>query len=158
MSDGGKAMGGSAGMNGGGNPQGGSAGMSGMGNPPEPVMIEITDIIDATIESCSVNQNFGSDKTLHVDIDQFCTYAALIQPALDPVPAGAAVTKATLSLDCIETGQAINVSYVNGKWSESMVRWNNRPTVGEPIGTLAACTDLGTEMLDLTDAVVAWLS
>jgi hypothetical protein len=160
MPQAGNNMGGNAGMSGGGTAQGGaSAGMGGSGNPPEPVTIDISDIADSTIESCAVNQNFGSDKTLRVDVDpSFCTYAALLQPALDAIPAGATVTKATLSLRCLDTSAPMNVLYANSKWAETMVRWNNRPSVGDKIGTLQ-CTNTGSFVtFDLTDAVVAWLS
>jgi hypothetical protein len=158
--EGGTMTGGSAGMNGG-NPPGGMAGMAGTGNPPEPVTIKITDIVDASVSSCMVNTNYGSDKVLNVDGDVYCVVASLLQATLTAIPAGATVTDATLSLNCINEGDPLDIYYVGVKWSEAQVRWSNRPTVGALIGTLA-CTRPGQKdeivTLDLTAAVVAWLS
>lgn len=153
-SEGGNMMGGAAGTSGG-NPQGG---MGGMSNPPEPVTIKITEIVDAMVSSCMTNTNYGSDKTLDVDADFNCVHASLLQPTLTAIPAGATVTEATLSLNCVDRGDEVSIYYPNAKWTESMVRWSNRPTVGDKVGTFACTVDGSTVTLDLTEAVAAWLS
>ena len=103
------------------------------------------------------NANFGDLDTFNVDGDPFCAVDTLISAPLDGVPAGALVSEASFSLTCTNTGEAITVSYVDGKWAELEVRWNNRPQAGTSLGSVT-CDQLGEVKIDLTAAVKAWLA
>lgn len=166
---GGKAAGGKAGTDAGGSAsqagkagQGGAAGsasggMAGSPNPPEPITLETADIDDVHIASCLPQMNFGETKLVMVDGSNDCRYQALIDVPRLELPAGALVSKATLTLTCSNAGSAITVAYANEAWKELMVRWNTRPEVGATIGTIT-CATAGTATVDLTAAFKAWLS
>jgi len=136
---------------------GGGAGGGGKPNEPQPMTFETTDIDDTEVRSCMPNANFGDLDTFNVDGDQFCAVYALINAPLAGVPDGALVSDASLSLTCTNTGEAIAVSYVDGKWAELEVRWNNRPQAGTVLGSIT-CDQLGEVKIDLTAAVKAWLA
>jgi hypothetical protein len=114
------------------------------------------DFADANVASC-MNLNFGDAQTLTVDSSHSCMYQALINPSLDDVPAGALVSKATLTLYCVNAGDALTVSYVAEAWTEGTVRYSTRPAAGGAIGELT-CGETGSLSLDLTEAVQAWMS
>jgi hypothetical protein len=173
--EGGKAGGATGGMNGtagkagtagapmggastGGASTGGVAGMAGMANPdPDPIVYETADIDDSSVSACLPNTNFGLDESLNVDGDAFCVVQTLITAPLADVPDNAIVQSASLTLDCINVGGAITVSYVNGEWKETTVRWTNRPEAGTNLGSVQ-CKVLGPVVIDLKAAVTAWLS
>jgi hypothetical protein len=104
-----------------------------------------------------MNFNFGEAQTLNVDGDNNCTYQVLMNPSLADVPDGALVSEATLTLYCVNVGDAVTVSYVDGVWKEDTVRWNTRPEVGAELADLT-CKELGAVSLDVTAAVKAWVS
>lgn len=159
---GGQTAGGSdaGGTNGGGKGGTETAGTGGT-NPipdPDPVTVQIHDFDDATISSCDANENFGNQNILQTDGD-FCRFDSLINPTLTAIPAGATVSKATLSLLCVNPGGVVTVAFATGKkWTESMVRWMTRPEVGELIQEVSCAKDGDVVAIDLTDAVTAWLS
>lgn len=134
----------------------GSGGMAGSANPLEPITLETADIDDTYVASCMPQQNFGEAQTVSVD-GSLCQYDALLDVPRLELPAGALVSKATLTLTCINSGAAITVSYADQAWKELVVRWNTRPEVGATIGTIT-CADEGTVELDLTAAFKAWLA
>jgi hypothetical protein len=162
---GGQAMGGSepGGTNGGGNAGKGGTETAGTGgtNPipdPDPVTIQVHEFDDATISSCDQNENFGNQNILQTDGD-LCRFDALINPALNAIPASATISQATLSLLCVNPGGTVTVSLATGKkWTESMVRWSTRPEVGELIEEVSCQKDGDVVSIDLTDAVKAWLA
>lgn len=159
---GGQAMGGSEPGGGGGNAGKGGGETAGTGgNPlpdPEPVTIQIHDFEDSSISSCDMNENFGNQNILQTDGD-LCRYDALINPSLADIPAGATISKATLSLTCVNPGGTVTVNFATTKkWTESMVRWSNRPEVGELIQEVSCQQDGDVVTIDLTDAVVGWLA
>jgi hypothetical protein len=167
---GGKPMGmggGSAGADAGGAAgkagQGGAAAggsMAGMGGAknPGPMTIVITDIADTDVSSCLTNANHGEEKTINVDgDDDFCVVESLINAPLLQVPAGAVITEATLTLNCLNVGDPATVSFANEPWAEDSVRWYNRPSVGAKLGTVS-CDMLGKVTIDLKAAVKAWLA
>lgn len=158
---GGQAMGGTeaGGTSGGGKGGTETAGTGGNSNPdPEPVTIQIHELEDATIDSCNMNENFGNANILQTDGD-FCRFDSLINPSLAAIPVNATVSKATLSLVCVNPGGTVTVSFaITKKWTESMVRWMNRPEVGDPIQEVACQQDGDIVTIDLTDAVNAWLA
>lgn len=161
---GGAAMGGAAGQAGlggqagvSGQGGGGLAGMGGGGAPatPDPVTIEITDLIDSYVDWCKPSENFGDADHIDVDLDQ-CSVEALLKFSLAGVPQGAIVKAAKLSLTCINPGDPITVSYAAQEWHESSVRWVNRPSVGPTIAKVQF-SQQGRVSIDLTTAVAAWL-
>ena len=85
-----------------------------------------------------------------------CRVRALFNAPLPKVPAGAKVTKVTLTLTCLEAGGAVTVSYVEEPWAELMVRWYDSPKLGATLGT-TQCSGAGTVSINLTDAALAWL-
>lgn len=138
---------------------GGGSGGTG-GKPPDPdpdpVTISITDIDDAHVVSCAAYMNYGNTEKLMVDGNFGCTYATLIDPALEKIPSGAAITAASLELSCTNAGGPITVSFVDETWTENAVRYNARPEVGEKIGALT-CEAAGRVEIDVLAAVKAWL-
>jgi hypothetical protein len=143
-----------------GQPAAGTGGMAGGGGKPvepEPVTIEIADIDDTYVASCSEYSNYGDSEKLLVDGDKICTYATLLDPALEKIPAGAVISAATLTLTCTNAGGAFDVSFVEETWSENNVRYNNRPNIGSALGS-ATCPEAGTLSIDVKSAVVAWLA
>lgn len=134
----------------------GSAGMAGSTNPPEPITVETADIDDTHVASCFQQQNFGEAEVVMVD-GSSCRYDALIDVPRLELPAGALVSKATLTLTCSNAGAAITVAYADEAWKELTVRWSTRPEVGATIGTIT-CAEVGTATLDLTAAFKAWLA
>jgi len=134
----------------------GSGGMAGSTNPPEPMMLETTDIDDTYVASCQPLMNFGEAKLVSVD-GSTCRYEALIDVPRLELPAGALVSRATLTLTCSNGGGAITVDYVEQAWQELMVRWSSRPDAGTNLGTVT-CAEAGAVTLDLTSAFNAWLS
>lgn len=146
---------------GGGTSSVGGGGAGSGGKPPdpdpEPVTLTITDIADAHVESCSPFLNYGDAEKLLVDGNFGCIYAALIDPALEKIPSGAEILSAQLELTCSNSGASINVSYLNGTWSENAVRWMDRPEVGAKLANVT-CDDAGVMQIDLTAAVKAWLA
>jgi hypothetical protein len=141
----------------GGKNAGGGGGSGGTPNPdPEPVTIDITDVADAYLSSCSPYENFGDESRVNVDHNQ-CVYQGLMKPSLADIPDGAVVSEATFTLTCTNAGDTINVSYAVGNWSELNVDWNSKPDNGTALGTLN-CQDAGPVIFDLTVAVKAWLS
>ena len=80
--------------------------------------------------------NFGSASTFGVDNDNDCIWRALIQPSLDEIPEGALITKATLTLTCVDAGNPFGVYYVDEAWTEGSVDWNSQPAVGELVLTI----------------------
>jgi hypothetical protein len=176
-SNGGSSSGGKAGTDMGGTASvAGKAGMggvagsatagSGMGGtvvtPPKPITFETTDIDDTYVASCFPSMNYGALASMNVDgegdgIDS-CTYQILIIAPLSGIPAGALVSKATLTLTCTNAGDPITVSYANEPWKELTVRYNTRPEVGATLDTIT-CQQEGEEVtIELTGAVKAWLA
>jgi hypothetical protein len=102
--------------------------------------------------------NFGKAATFKVDYyDYSCVYRALLNPSLAELPDGAQVSKATLTLFCVNAGGEIEVSYASETWNEDTVRWSARPELGGAVGELS-CSEEGAVTLDLTAAVAAWVS
>ena len=164
--EGGSAGSGTAGSGGKGE-EGGSAGTAMAGSAgsggtkpdpePEPVTIKIDAFEDSYVDSCSSFSTFGDSERITLDADQSnCVTQALLRVALAEIPEGALVSAATLTLQCIDAGGLINVSYASEAWTEDGVRWSNRPEAGEAIGTMV-CEELGPVTFDLKAAVVAWL-
>lgn len=154
--DGGKA--GSATAGGGAGGVGGTGGAGTEPDPePEPVTIVIDDFDDSYVASCMPSLNFGKAATFNVDNDYSCVYQALLNPSLAELPEGAQVSKATLTLFCVNAGGEIAVSYASEAWKEDAVRWSSRPERGGAVGDLS-CSEEGAVMLDLTAAVAAWVS
>jgi hypothetical protein len=153
---GGKGGAGGSGTAGGG--MAGSAGSAGTGGTasPQPETLETRELEDATIVSCFPNQTMGNAATLNVDGDFTCSYYALISVPLAGVPAAATVSKATLTLECENAGDAISISYAGEPWKEATVRWSTRPESGPALGTVR-CEEPGPVVIDLKAAVVAWL-
>jgi hypothetical protein len=137
--------------------KGGAGGSGGNPSQPEPMTVETTNIDDTDVQSCMPNANFGSLESFNVDGDTFCVVQTLINAPLDGVPDGALVSDASLTLTCTNVGEAIAVSYVDGKWDELEVRWNDRPQAGTLLGHIT-CDQLGEIKIDLTQAVKAWLA
>jgi hypothetical protein len=162
--EGGAASAGSAGKPGAG--EGGKAGAATAGGgaggtkpdpEPDPVTITIGELEDAYVASCMQYVNFGKAVTLNVDYDNSCVYHALLNPSLADLPDGALVSKATLTLSCVNAGGDVNVSYADSAWKEDTVRYNDRPENGAALGKLS-CAEEGAVTFDLTAAVAAWLS
>jgi hypothetical protein len=102
--------------------------------------------------------SFGNAATLNVDNNYNCVYQALINPSLASLPEGAVISKATLTLFCVNDGGEVSVYYASEAWKEDTVRWSTRPESGnDPVGKLT-CADDGAVTLDLTAVVAAWVS
>lgn len=156
---GGTGPAGASGMAGaGGNAQAGTAGAGGKPNPdPDPVTVDIHTFEDTTIASCMPNQDFSEEAILQTDGD-FCRYEGLLKPSLAVIPQGAQVSKATLSLTCVNPGGQVDVSFITTNWKDSAVHYNTRPKSSEPFDKLT-CVEEGDLMtLDVTEAVQAWLA
>ena len=142
----------------------GSAGSAGSGGTkpvePEPVTLMLPAAADSYVNSCADYTNFGDADELRVDAEapSNCQYRALLSFALDQIPEGALVSKATLTLSCIDAGGLINAAFVSEAWSEDGVRWDNRPEAGSAIGSMTCEAPEATVTLDLKAAIVAWLS
>jgi hypothetical protein len=156
---GGGGAGGKAGADMGGS--GGKGGTGGSANPPEPITFETRDIDDTSIASCHLNQNFGAEPSLTVDASGsgqgVCTYRGLFTAPLATIPKAAEITAATLTLTCLNAGDAVTVSYVEQLWAELSVAWSTRPELGSKLGTVT-CEMPGKLNLDLTSAARAWLA
>jgi hypothetical protein len=160
--------GGSAGTRAGGSGgQGGSAGAGRAGSggtksepEPEPVTVELTAFEDTYVSSCADFTNFGDADELRVDAEasSHCVYQSLFRIGLEELPAGALVSKATLTLTCIDAGGSMAVSYAAEAWVEDSVQWHNRPDSGDDIGSLTCDTAGGTVTLELKAALVAWFA
>ncbi len=137
---------------------GGSGGFGGTEPDPEPEPVTLTtqDFADTHVASC-LNFNYGEAQTLNVDGDNNCVYQTLLNPSLADVPDGALVSKATLTLYCVNAGDSVTVSYVDEAWQEDTVRWSTRPESGTDL-TDFTCEELGAVSLDITAAVNAWVS
>lgn len=79
-------------------------------------------------------------------------------PSSNRSPPGAVVSQATLTLTCVDTGGLIAVSYAAEAWDEDSVRWDNRPELGDGIGSLTCDAEGGTVTLELKEALIAWLA
>jgi hypothetical protein len=153
-----------AGGNGG---QGGSAGAGRAGSggttsepEPEPVTVELTAFEDTYVSSCAEFTNFGDADALRVDAEgsSQCVYQSLFRIGLEQIPEGALVSKATLTLSCIDVGGSMAVSYAAEEWVEDSVDWHDRPERGDELGSLTCDTAGGTVTLELKAALVAWFA
>jgi hypothetical protein len=136
------------------------AGTGGKPEPdPAPVTVQIHEFEDATVFSCEQNHNDGDGVTLQTDYDVPCVTRALLNPVLTDIPAGVQINQATLSLVCVNPGSGdVAVAFATErKWTESTVKYANRPSVGELIQNVSCESDGDVVSIDLTDAVTAWL-
>jgi hypothetical protein len=137
--------------------EGGSAGDAASAGAPDvgSRTIQIGGLLDAYVDSCETARNTGSEQTLSVDSDP-CIFEIYIQPAsLSDIPSGATIESALLELQCLDLGDPVQVLKITDEWSEESVTWDNRPTVGEEIGSFAA--EEGPIVVDITSLVVDWL-
>lgn len=123
---------------------------------PEPVTVTIDEFEDSYVMACAPYMMNGNLEAINVDGEELCEARALIRPLLDQIPAAAVVSKATLTLECVNTGDPVTLSYVEETWRESTLGWYERPDAGSEIGGLD-CSELGPVTIDLTDAVSTWL-
>jgi hypothetical protein len=148
----GSAQGGSA------STEGGSAGdaSSSAGAPDvDARTVQIGGLLDAYVDSCETERNTGSEETLSVDSDP-CMFEIYIQPAsLSDIPSGATIESALLELRCLDLGDPVQVLRITDEWSEETVNWENRPSVGDEIGSFAA--EEGPIVVDITSLFEDWL-
>ena len=117
--------------------------------------IQIGGLLDAYVDSCETEHNTGSEETLSVDSDP-CIFEIYIQPAsLSDIPSGATIESALLELQCLDLGDPVQVLRITDEWSEESVNWDNRPSVGDEIGSFAA--EEGPIVVDITSLVEDWL-
>jgi hypothetical protein len=136
--------------------EGGSAGNASAGAPDVGSRtIQIGGLLDAFVDSCDTPRNTGSEQTLSVDSDP-CMFEIYIQPAsLSDIPSGATLESALLELQCLDLGDPVQVLRITDEWSEGSVNWENRPSVGDEIGSFAA--EEGPIVVDITSLVEDWL-
>jgi hypothetical protein len=164
------AEGGAAAAGAGGKPgagEGGKAGSASAGGgvggtkpdpEPQPVTVEIRAFEDAYVASCMQYMGFGEAATLNVDDNYDCVYQALVNPSLASLPEGAVISKATLTLFCVNAGGEVSAYHASEAWKEDTVRWSNRPESGNDALGKLTCTEDVAVTLDLTTVVAAWLS
>src|SRR5688572_15933633 len=117
--------------------------------------IQIGGLLDAYVDSCESARNIGSEETLSVDSDP-CIFEIYIQPAsLSDIPSGATIDSALLELQCLDLGDPVQVLRITDEWSEASVNWDNRPSVGDEIGSFLA--EEGPIVVDITSLVEDWL-
>jgi hypothetical protein len=136
---------------------GGSAGDAASAGAPDvgSRTIQIGGLLDAYVDSCETEHNTGSEETLSVDSDP-CIFEIYIQPAsLSDIPSGATIESALLELQCLDLGDPVQVLRITEEWSEGSVTWDDRPSVGDEIGSFAA--EEGPIVVDITSLVVDWL-
>jgi hypothetical protein len=137
--------------------EGGSAGDAASAGAPAvgSRTIQIGGLLDAYVDSCETTHNTGSEQTLSVDSDP-CIFEIYIQPAsLSDIPSGATIDSALLELQCLDLGDPVQVLRITDEWSEASVNWDNRPSVGDEIGSFLA--EEGPIVVDITSLVEDWL-
>ena len=98
-------------------------------------------------------------------------FPSLIGAAAGQVPAGAAITSATLQVNCTNAGQAMRLYRVTESWNENEATWNER-AAGVPwtspgadgagsnagVSVNGDCTVVGQRSIDITQFVQEWSS
>jgi hypothetical protein len=130
----------------------GEAGGAG-GGPP--VTIEVTDLKDTYAQECNRGTSNGSEEIVSVDTSP-CVYEAFFAPieAL-PIPVGAVVTSAVLTLSCTNAGDSVSVHALASSWNEATLDWNSRPDAGALLGSFVPA--VGAIEIDLTELVQTWV-
>jgi hypothetical protein len=133
-----------------------------------------TQIDDAQIVADTPTVADGSALSLNVDGQTPHSHALMKFPALigagaGQVPAGAAITSATLQVNCTNVGPAIRLYRVTESWNENEATWNER-AAGVPWTSPGAdgagsnagvslngdCTVVGQRSIDITQFVQEW--
>jgi large repetitive protein len=115
--------------------------------------------IDSWIDQASPTSNFGSDQILKLKRETGSkAMRALLRFTLPAVPAGCAVTGATLRVYAASaaTGQTLQALRNSATWTENGVTWNNQPATA---GTAATTTSVsGWNQWTVTSLVQAMYS
>jgi len=125
-----------------------------------PLSATLTPVSDATVSIISADANYGHDHTLSVGYvsSRQITRVLIRFNLASALPSNAIIDSAWLNL-FQEGGQgegSLTVSLVTQDWSESLVTWNNQPTVGSPVLSRFCDSSSGVKGLDITDIVKAW--
>jgi hypothetical protein len=132
-----------------------AGGEGGVGGGGLVVTIEVTDLKDTYADGCNRNASNGSDEVVSVDSDP-CVYEAFFAPVdVLPIPSGAVVTTAVLTLSCINAGHSVSVHALESSFDEVALDWNSRPDAGALLGSFEPA--VGTIEIDLTDLVQTWV-
>jgi len=114
---------------------------------------------DATVNASSPTQNYGVSAQLTVDANN---RAFLQFDVADVAPAGATLTRATLTLFVYRLTSAgtINFSTVCGSWMESTINASNAPATCSmtPNGSFTVAATDQVIAVDLTSIVQSWLA
>jgi predicted Rdx family selenoprotein len=118
---------------------------------------------DAEVRQQFPNTNYGS--LTYLDSRDHSTtydYLSYMKWDVSQIPAGATITAATLYLtvyflgvDGSGVGVTSNVHFAAADWEEDTLTYNNKPAIGDLIGTIDM-TAAGEVTLDLTDEVEDW--
>ena len=116
------------------------------------------DVDDAFVDSSRSRTNFGDDDALFVDgLDTgSAIYETLIQPrSIDAIPSDAEIVAAHLELECVNSGDVVEVRGVRSAWSESSVTWRDFPELSSVEAYFTP--DRGLVRIDLTTLVRRWV-
>jgi hypothetical protein len=119
------------------------------------VTIEVTDLKDTYAQDCNRGTNNGSEEVVSVDTSP-CVYEAFFAPveAL-PIPVGAVVMSAVLTLSCTNAGDSVSVHALESSWNEQTLDWNSRPDAGALLASFVPV--VGSVEIDLTELVQTWV-
>jgi VCBS repeat-containing protein len=158
-----------------------SAGLSSatlfVGDPPQTAVFSgPVQVDDAQIVAETPTVADGTAPSLNVDgqtphAHALMKFSSLIGAGADQVPAGAAITSATLLLNCTNPGQVMRLYRVTEGWNEDEATWSER-SAGVPWTSAGAdgagsnagvsingdCTVAGQRAIDITQFVQEWSS
>jgi VCBS repeat-containing protein len=133
-------------------------------------------IDDAQVVADTPTVSDGGALSLNVDgqtphAHALMKFPSLVGASAGQVPAGAAITSATLQVNCTNAGQAMRLYRVTESWNETEATWNER-SAGVPwtspgadgagsnagVSVNGDCTVAGQRSIDITQFVQEWSS
>ena len=115
-----------------------------------------TSIDDSYVSDGSINTNYGSSNSLHIDASPTSNEIFIKAPEIDQIPNGATVSSATLGLTSFNSGSTAEARQVVTAWDENSITWNNRPTDDSGQFTIFN-TGSGNVNINVKAAIEAWI-
>ena len=119
----------------------------------------LTPTKDSLVREHAPHMNYGTSSTLvsgKADEGRFSTYMGF---DLDQVPPEQEIESATLRMEVI-SGTAsdffLSIFNTSNKWSETAIRWDNRPVTEERLSRFVAPKERGVIEIDLMDFFQEW--
>lgn len=124
--------------------------------PAPTVTLTFSPTKDAMVKAAAATGNFGAATNLQVSGQTGFAKHTYLQFNVAGIPAGAAVTSATLVLASTTTGTSRPVAahgVTSTSWSETAITWNNKPALGATLSTVSSHTAGADSSWAVTSAV-----